>query len=300
MSKRDIKLGYSTFAMPKIDAFKAISMVSSIGYDAIEFCVMDRPITPAGDTWKTNLNALSNSWKDVRNSTQSEGLIAPVLFDLFSVCAEPSNRKEAMDRVKRTCELAGNLNYDREHGLIVTQLGRPEPPLSWSLSTLLINQKARVVDGLNEVGDIASQFNVVIGIEAHINQLIDTPEKVVWAITEANHDNIKVDFDISHFVCQGIDLQHSVDLCAPHTALIHVKDGYMLDDPTIEPVNNNNVVFQLPGEGNLNLTEYLDSLTEANLTHLPVFAEVSMQLSRTANYDELKTATDCYNYLNNA
>lgn len=300
MKERDIKLGYSTFAMPKIDAFEAISMVSSIGYDAIEFCVMDRPITSSGDTWKTNLNALSNSWEEVKSSAQSEGLIAPVLFDLFSICAESSNRKKAMDRVKRSCELAGNLNYDRENGLIVTQLGTPAPELNWEVSTLLEKQKTRLVDGLNEVGEIASQFNVVIGIEAHVNQLIDTPEKVVWAITEANHDNIKIDFDISQFVCQGIDLQHSVNLCTPHTALIHVKDGYMLDDPTIEPVNNNNVVFQLPGEGNLNLTEYLDSLTNANLTYLPVFAEVSMQLSTTENYNELKTATDCYNYLSKA
>jgi|TARA_B100002003_G_C14130761_1_gene543883 sugar phosphate isomerase/epimerase len=300
MANRNIKLGYSTFAMPKVDAFKAISMVSSIGYDAIEFCVMDQPITSSGDTWQTNLNAVTKSWKEIKNLAQSEGLMAPVLFDLFSVCAETSNRGKAMDRVKRTCELAANLNYDRDHGLVVTQLGKPEPELSWGISTLLKNQKIPVIDGLNEVGDIASQFNVVIGIEAHINQLIDTPEKVVWAITQTNHNSIKIDFDISHFICQGIDLQHSVDLCAPHTALIHVKDGYMLDDPSIEPVNNNNVVFQLPGEGNLDLTQYLDSITEAGLTHLPVFAEVSMQLSRLKNYDELKTAVDCYKYLSQA
>ena len=100
MAKRNTKFGYSTFAMPKIDAFKAISMVSSIGYDAIEFCVMDQPITSSGDTWKTNLNAVTKSWKEIKHLAQSEGLMAPVLFDLFSVCAESADRSKAMTELR--------------------------------------------------------------------------------------------------------------------------------------------------------------------------------------------------------
>ena len=183
-----------------------------------------------------------------------------------------------MDRVKRTCELASNLNYERDHGVVVSTLGHPEPDLSWGLSTLLRDQKKPIVDGLREIGDIASEFNVIIGLEPHVGNLIDSPENGAWAITQANHNNIKLDFDISHFICQGIDVQHSFNLCAKYAGAVHIKDGYM---------ENGKVVFQLPGEGALNLTEYLDKIVEFKLSHLPVFAEVSFQLYTKDNYDDI-------------
>jgi hypothetical protein len=65
-------------------------------------------------------------------------------------------------------------------------------------------------------------------------------------------------------------------------------------------MENGKVVFQLPGEGALNLTEYLDKIVEFKLSHLPVFAEVSFQLYTKDNYDEWKTAEDCYKYFSEA
>ena len=291
MTNRNIDFGYSTYAMPKIDAFEAIPKLSSIGYKIVELCVADSKTSSLNFDWKTNLSNIQSSWKEIKDISISEGLKAPSLFDMFSVCADTSNRQEAMDRVKRTCELASNLNYERDHGVVVSTLGHPEPDLSWGLSTLLRDQKKPIIDGLREIGDIASEFNVIIGLEPHVGNLIDTPEKGAWAITQANHNNIKLDFDISHFICQGIDVQHSFNLCAKYAGAVHIKDGYM---------ENGKVVFQLPGEGALNLTEYLDKIVEFKLSHLPVFAEVSFQLYTKDNYDEWKTAEDCYKYFSEA
>ena len=98
----------------------------------------DTPLTIKGIM---EAELLADEWKEIKDISISEGLKAPSLFDMFSVCADTSNRQEAMDRVKRTCELASNLNYERDHGVVVSTLGHPEPDLSWGLSTLLRDQK---------------------------------------------------------------------------------------------------------------------------------------------------------------
>ena len=69
----------------------------------------------------------------------------------------------------------------------------------------------------------------------------------------------------------------------PYTVLVHLKDGYM---------ENGEVRFQLAVKGRLNLTPYIPSLNRVGLD-LPVFAEVSMQISNRSDYYPWATVQIC-------
>ena len=101
---------------------------------------------------------------------------------------------------------------------------------------------------------------------------------------------LKLNFDISHFVAQGIDMQHSVDLCVPHAVHTHIKDGYTSDG---------NVRYLLPGDGQMSLVDYMASVTQAGLT-VPIYVEVSRQLSERPGFDSWRTAEYCFRKLDDA
>ena len=79
----------------------------------------------------------------------------------------------------------------------------------------------------------------------------NTPEKAVWLMENTRHDHLKLNFDISHFVAQGIDMQRSIDLCVPYAVHTHIKDGYTEDG---------SVHYLLPGDGEMDLVDYMVSV----------------------------------------
>ena len=103
----------------------------------------------------------------------------------------------------------------------------------------------------------------------------NTPEKAVWLMENTRHDHLKLNFDISHFVAQGIDMQRSIDLCVPYAVHTHIKDGYTEDG---------SVHYLLPGDGEMDLVDYMVSVKEAGLA-VPVYVEVSRQLSERPGFD---------------
>lgn len=110
-------------------------------------------------------------------------------------------------------------------------------------------------------------------------------------LEQSQHPNLTLDLDISHFVVEGAELVHSVDLTAEHSVMVHVKDGEKIDGQ---------VQFCLPGDGGIEIPRYMKALRSNGLKHLPVFAEVSVQQSRQADYSPRGAAEFCYNALDNA
>jgi sugar phosphate isomerase/epimerase len=86
-------------------------------------------------------------------------------------------------------------------------------------------------------------------------------------------------------------MAHSVDICAPFSVMVHVKEGRKVDGE---------VRFRLTGEGLLDLPGFLRALTRNRLEHLPVYAEVSVQQSRQPDYDPWRTARFCFDALDRA
>ena len=107
---------------------------------------------------------------------------------------------------------------------------------------------------------------------------------------QTNHNNVKVNFDISHFYVDGFDLQTSVDLCAPYTVSTHIKDGHRVDGK---------VQYQLPGEGTLDLIAYFKAVAAAGIT-VPITVEITGQIWKLPDYDPWSVAEQCFKALDDA
>jgi sugar phosphate isomerase/epimerase len=270
-----IALGYSTYGMKGLDVFEALPRIRDLGYTAMEICVRSG--------WSTSPERFGDGLRQRLVSIfQDLGFPPPPLMDDLPICAESDDRLEMLERADRTFRMASDLNFGGHPAVVTTTLGHPEP--KWN------DGKWTIRDAFFEVADIAAKYDVIVAAEPHAGGEFETPEKAEWLMQNTGHDNLKLNFDISHFVAQGIDLQRSVDLCVPHAVHTHVKDGYM---------ENGNVHYQLPGDGDLDLVAYMKAISSAGLT-VPVYVEVSRQLSEVADYDPWATAESCFTALDRA
>ena len=270
-----IALGYSTYGMQGLDVFESLPRVRDLGYTAMEICVRSGWSTSADLFGKASRRRLVSLFREL-------GFPSPPLMDDLPICAEAGDRAAMLDRAAQTFRMAADLNFGDQPAVATTTLGHPEPP--WE------DGKWAIRDAFLEVADLAAEYDVVLAAEPHAVSEFDTPEKAEWLMEQTRHDNLKLNFDISHFVCQGIGLHHSVDVCVPYAVHTHVKDGYM---------ENGAVRYQLPGDGDMDLTEYMKAVSGAGLK-VPVYVEVSMQLSTLDGYDPWAAAERCFQALDRA
>ena len=271
------KLGYSTYALKMVDPFDAVRLIKDVGYEALEVC--------AADSWPSAPTVFSTSQQDeLGKLAQDLGFSSPILFALLDVCAPESSRAAMLESAKLKFEMVQRLHFDDLPILITTTPGHSAP--EWE------SGKEEIRDAFLRMADIAAENDIIVSIEAHAGTDFETPEKAVWMMEQTQHPNLKLDLDVSHFVVEGSELNHSVNLTAPHSSMVHIKDGIKNPDGSIE--------FCLPGDGGIDCTEFLTALRTSGLEDLPVFAEVSVQQSREADYSPRGAAEFCYNALNKA
>lgn len=270
------KLGYSTYALKMVDPFDAVRLIKDVGYEALEVC--------AADSWPSSPKQFSTSQQDELGTlAQDLGFASPILFALIDVCAPESGRVAMLESTKKKFEMVQRLHRDDSPILITTTPGHSAP--AWETG------KEEIRDAFLRMADMAAENDIIVSIEAHAGTDFETPEKALWMMEETNHPNLKLDLDISHFVVEGSELVHSVNLCAPHTSMVHIKDGVKV---------NGQIEFCLPGDGGIDITQFFTALRTNGLEDLPVFAEVSVQQSREADYSPRGAAEFCYNALDAA
>ena len=259
-----------------VDPFEAVKIISTAGYDALEVCVSEEwPSSPTHFS-RTQQEDLVSLIKDL-------GFESPIVFGNIDVCAPYYDRVAMYDLTKKKFEMAQRLHFDDSPILITTTPGHSAPP--WE------SGKNQMRDAFLNLADMAAVDDVVIAVEAHAGTDFETPEKAVWMMEQTNHPNLKLDLDISHFVVEGSDMVHSVDLCAPYASMVHIKDGEKIGDQ---------IEFCLPGAGSIDITGFLSALRTNRLENMPVFAEVSVQQSQEPNYKPRDVAEFCFNALDQA
>jgi sugar phosphate isomerase/epimerase len=269
-------LGYSTYALKMVDPFEAVQLIKDVGFEALEIC--------AAEGWPSFPEIFSNiQQNDLGKLAQDLGFPSPILFALIDVCAPHSDRMAMLELTKKKFEMVQRMHHDDSPILITTTPGHSAPP--WE------SGKDQIRDAFLSLADVAAEFDIVVSIEAHAGTDFETPEKAVWMMEQTQHPNLKLDLDISHFVVEGSDMVHSIQLCAPFSSMIHIKDG--------EKVKGQ-VEFCLPGEGGIDIPGFLAALHANNLRTMPVFAEVSVQQSREADYSPRGSAEFCFKALDNA
>ena len=193
-----MKLGYSNYGMRDVDIFEALPRIRSIGYEAMELC--------ARDGWQTTAdNFGAQDRKKLSAKLQEVGFPTPPIMEALDVCAAGDARAAMSRRAEATFELANDLNYGDGPPIVTTTVGDPNP--DWDTG------KCRVRDCFMELADLAGRHNVIVAAEPHAGSNFNTPEKAAWLMENTSHDHLKLNFDISHFVAQGIDMGRSIDLC---------------------------------------------------------------------------------------
>ena len=270
-----MKIGYGTYAMQTENIFDALPRLREIGYEALEIST--------GDDWHTAPHKFDSASREklVKN-LQDLGFESPVTMALLPICTQGDERSAILEKFEAACKLASDLNYSEGSGIIVSTLGGIKG--DWDdIKNTMCNQ-------LIELGDIAAKHSVILAIEPHAGQHVDTPQKVDWMMKQINHEYVKVNFDMSHFHVDGFDLKPSIDLCAPYTVSTHIKDGARVDGK---------VQYALPGEGTLDLVEYFKLCAAADIT-VPITVEVTGQIWKLPDYDPWPVAEQCFKALNDA
>ena len=271
-----MKLGYSTWGMPKVPVDEALAHLAGLGFDGVELTVI-----PGYTTELIKLDAVERS--RIRRLLEKHHLILPAIAAHSSLLSDDVATHAAnMARLKGAVDLAVELAQEDIMPVVnTTPGGKPE---EWDTIRDLLVERTR------ELVEYAQARSVTIAMEPHISAVIDTPEKVLQLLELVDSPYLKVNFDISHFDIVGLTIQDTVAALAPYTAHTHVKDqrGRVPD-----------YEFLIPGEGNFDYLNYLKAMQAHGYDGF-ITVEVSVMVQRRPDYDPFAAATLSYETLSRA
>lgn len=271
-----MKLGYSTWGMPKVPIDTIIPHLAKLGYDGVEVTVKPG--------WSTELYSMDrDERRRILKLVRDHGLELPAIAGHTSMVATDSEEHAAnWQRLKDTIDLAVEWAVDGVPPVLDTTTGgKPE---QWDeLKPLLVERTAALVE-------YAEARGVVIGMEPHYANLINTPEKVLELLRLVDSPNLRVTFDISHFNIQGYTIEQSVAAMAPVAVFAHIKD---------ERGQVPNFDFLIPGEGVFDYVRYLKEMARHQYTGY-IMPEISVFVQARPDYDALTAAAQSAEVLNRA
>ena len=264
-----MQIAYSTYALQGVDPFTAVERVRQIGYQGLEI--------NCGPEWPTALERFGTEARSrLRDVLQDAGFPPPVIMHLIHLCAADEDAAAKASLLADTCRLAHDLSWEDRPPVVTTTLG-PQAG-SWDQS------KEAVAERLRRYGALVTEEDCILAVEPHVGQELDTPHKARWLMDAVDHPRVRLNFDYSHYLVQGIELQESLDLTADYAVHTHIKDGRMVDGK---------VQFALPGDDRLDLVAYLRAVRAAGL-EVPITVEVSAQIWGRDDYDPWPVAEHCF------
>lgn len=271
-----MRLCYSTWSMQQPSVDEMLANLAAIGFDSVELTVIPG--------WSLELDTLDRAERRrVRGLLDRYDLALPAIAGHRSLLAtDPAEHAENWRRLTGAVDLCADW------------AGREGPP---SLDTTVGAHnrqwdecRDQLVDRLGTLCDYAAERGVTIGIEPHVSDVLETPERTLELLDLVRRPNLKVTFDISHFNVQGIPIEHSVALMAPVACFTHVKD---------ERGRVPNFEFLIPGEGEFDYVRYLKAMHRAGWTG-DIGVEISLMVQRRPNYDPWEAARQSYAVLSRA
>lgn len=271
-----MKLGYSTWGMPKVAIDVIIPHLAKLGYEGVELTVKPG--------WSIELYSMDRAErKRILKLVRDHGLELPAIAGHTSLLAsDPAEHAANMQRLKDTVDLAVEWAVDGTPPVLDTTTGGT--PEQWDeLKPVLVERVAELVA-------YAEPRGVTIGMEPHYANMINTPEKVLELLRLVDSPNLGVTFDISHFNIQGYSIEQSVAAMAPVTVFAHIKDerGQVPDFD-----------FLIPGEGVFDYVTYLKEMARHHYTGY-IMPEISIFVQARPDYDALAAAAQSVEVLNRA
>ena len=271
-----MKIGYSTWGMPTLSIDTALEHLVALGFDGVELTVIPG--------FSTELDTLDSAERErIRQLLDRHGLDLPaVAAHQPMLSTEDDVHAENWRRLTASAGLCVDLAGTDGVPVLNTTLG--SNPNEWN------SQQNLILERVGALVDYCTSREVVLAIEPHVGDGLNSPERSLWLLEEINSAYLKLNFDISHFEVQGMSTAQVVQLLAPHSAHTHVKDqrGLVSD-----------FEFLIPGEGLFDFVEYLKLMQKAGYDGY-ITAEVSMQVQGRPDYDPLEAAELTYRTLNSA
>jgi sugar phosphate isomerase/epimerase len=282
-----------------------IPALAQIGYTAIALSVVP--------SYGTNVNATSVDTLTAADRKRIAALCDELGLELHSVVGnqniiedDPEKSRVALDRLRRTIDFCVDVT-PRGQAVPVLCTGAGGPTEVWE------SHKGQLVDRLGDLGRYAAERDVVICLEPHVNDSLDTPEKSQWLIETVSQPSVKLDLDMSHFMVQGYTLEEVVPRLVPFAASTEIKDqnvrfvneperpGWRIPEnglgKSLSPDGRaQEFQFLLGGEGDFDLPKYLWMMDGAGWAG-PVCFEASLACTRRPGYDPVASATETYAWM---
>lgn len=273
-----MKLTYSTWGMPMVPIAEALACAARLGYDGVEIAV-----TKSRD-FSTELSKLDAAERRrIRALLDQYALELPAIAGHANLLAQDADEHAAnLARLKATVDLCLDLAGPDGVPAMNTTAGGRKDQRAWP------STRQALVDRLGDLVAYADGRGVTVAIEPHVSTLLDTPDKAVWLLDQIDSPRLKLCFDHSHFdVQEGIPIEESVRLLAPHSIFTHVKE-----QQGIYPDHR----FMIPGEGTYDYEKYLTLMAAAGYTgHIAI--EVSFFVQDRPDYDPFAAAELSYHRL---
>jgi sugar phosphate isomerase/epimerase len=271
-----MKLGFSTWGMPKLPIDLAIDHIASLGFDGIEVAVLPG--------YTTELNTLDRAERQrIARLLRERDLALPAIAAHRSLLeTDPEKHADHLQRLHGAIELAVDWATGDHPPYVLTTLGGKSG--QWETA------KPLLVERTQELAAFAGERGVTIAIEPHVGQTVDDPKLVLELLDAVDSPHLKVNFDISQFNVRGIPIDESVSMLADHAVYSHVKDERG-QEPDFE--------FLIPGEGECDYVHYLRTMQQNGYDGF-ITAEISYMVQRRPDYDPLAAATQSYRILSQA
>jgi sugar phosphate isomerase/epimerase len=265
-----VKLGFSTWSTKDLPLDETIRQLDRIGYDGIEIAV--------NEGWTGNVDKLDSAErKRIRQMLDDTGIeLSALVSGHRDQVAEQAAFEQATQRYLRELDLA--LEWAKP-GLIPSMdvaVGGTSAEFE-SLKNLIVDRVAKTVA-------ITAERNIVVALEPHSGQAIDTPHRMLWVIEQVNSPFCRINFDISHFNVIGMPIEESIPLMAPYTEHTHIKD---------ERGRFPNHEFLIPGEGEFDYVKYLQLMQQHGYRG-HISPEISLMVQRRPNYDPIAAMEQTY------
>ncbi len=268
-----IGLGLGNYGLRKFPTVEAIRFIGSVGYDSVELTMMDGYTTEARSVSPAQR-------RDIRTALRDLGLALPSLLEQIMVIGDAKEHLEHLERLRRDIQFGHEVDpaVGNTHPCVQTHLGGKSA--EWEQT------KHLMVDRLGEWAEVGRKMSMVIAFKGHNLNLNDTAEKSLWLVQQVSSPWIRILYDYSHYQAVGEDLDKTMDLLLPYTAMISIKDGKnYTDKPGFERL--------LPGDGTIDYLRYYHHLMKAGYRGHTV-VEISGQISARPGYDPIATAKHCY------
>lgn len=271
-----MKLGYSSWGLPTLSIDDQIKNVAALGYQGIEMICIPRSSTDVAKLDQTERKRIR------RLIDEAELELPSIAGHADPLEQDPEKLAANLQRIRDGIDLAADLAGPSGPPCLVTMgYGRPET---------YEQQRETLAERMRGLAEYAKTRGVTIGLEFHVGQAIDRPERILWLLEHVDHPNFKLNLDVSHLDVMGYSIAESVRPFIRHSIHTHVKD---------QRGRYPNHQYLTPGDGDYNYVEYLQEMNAAGYQGF-ITVEISVMVQRQPGYDPVATAAKSYQVLTKA